>query len=277
MLSIFLYTDYRLFLRDAYALRKQKDRYFSYSYIAQKSLMDKSSLIKVMQGERHLTVDRAVVMARVFGLTDAEQQYFEKSVQYGRCPEGDEKEKFFDELQNLKPLDQRILERSQYDFFNNWYYIAIWSIIGVKPCNFETDFCSLVMPRISQRDVDSALAALVDLGLIFLGEDGFFQRCSSNVSLSQNWSSIKVDEFLKKSLMLSDHAMVQLPKEEQDISAIIVDCPSSKFGELKKMIADFRKSLIRKVNSYGPSDRVYQLSVQLFPLTVKIGKDSYDK
>ena len=54
--NIYEYFDYQKFLLDYYQWRKGRDSYFSYRYISGKIKIDHGLLIKIFQGQRHITV-----------------------------------------------------------------------------------------------------------------------------------------------------------------------------------------------------------------------------
>lgn len=46
--------------------------------------------------------------------------------------------------------------------------------------------------------------------------------------------------------------------------------PEEKLPEIKAKINDFRKEMIREINTYEKSNRIYQMSFQIFPLSSKV-------
>ena len=56
--------------------------------------------------------------------------------------------------------------------------------------------------------------------------------------------------------------------EERDVSAITLGVPESRLPELKERVARFHQELLASIGaSTDPCDRVYQLNIQLFPLS----------
>ena len=138
-ISIFGYTDYRQFLRDAYEELKQSKHFFSYRYFAKKAGLSSPALLKmVIEGERNLTPKSIEQFVTGFGLKGHDAQYFRVLVLYNQAKTDSEKNKQFSKLRKL--LEHRkvnLLSLQQYDFFSNWYVPVIREVINCE--GFEND------------------------------------------------------------------------------------------------------------------------------------------
>jgi len=75
--NLFEYTDYRQFLRDWFVLVKKSDSRFSYRYIARLAGFKSPNFFKlVSEGQRNLTIESAVKLAKAVKLTQVETDFF---------------------------------------------------------------------------------------------------------------------------------------------------------------------------------------------------------
>jgi uncharacterized protein (TIGR02147 family) len=57
------------------------------------------------------------------------------------------------------------------------------------------------------------------------------------------------------------------PPEIRDISSLTISIPEETLGEIREMIAEFRKTILRRVMEITQKpDTVYQLNLQLIPV-----------
>jgi uncharacterized protein (TIGR02147 family) len=68
-------------------------------------------------------------------------------------------------------------------------------------------------------------------------------------------------------IRLAGESIERFDKHERDISTVTLSVAESALPEVQEVIRQFRSTLIKIVNATTPSDRVYQLNVQLFPLS----------
>lgn len=265
--DIFSYLDYRSFLKDLYEFKKASNSKYSYQLIASKIGIDKATIYKVIKFDRHLPLDQVIPTAEAFNLTAWEIPYFEKLVLYGRSSQDKEKDLFLEELKKLRPISQFQLDRDQFEFFDSWYHIVVWLIIGIREINDTTPLQHIITPKVAPAHLKASILLLTRLNLIKVNSLGFYEKTSENLTLGHHWKSEQIHQYLETSIQLATKAVRQFEKDERDISALVLDMPSEKLPEVKQKINDFRKDLIQLINSYGQSDEVYQLSIQFFPLT----------
>ncbi len=271
MANIFSYYDYRKFLKDFYDEQKCLNSFFSYRYMANRIDLEHSSLIKVLQGSRHLAIKKIPNFKKVCNFSEKEFLYFESLVYFGRSKSEKESALYFKKMQDLQGVEQYNLESKQFEFFRHWYYAAIWSLLNFY--KFKGDFKDLsnqLQPPVPVKKVKDAVDDMIALGLVNIDKSGYYSTVSQNIATGEKWQSVAVYEYLQKSLILASESMERFKKVERDISAVIVDIPEEKLPEIKDLIYEFRKTIISKVNSYKESDRVYQISMQMFPLTKKV-------
>jgi uncharacterized protein (TIGR02147 family) len=71
-------------------------------------------------------------------------------------------------------------------------------------------------------------------------------------------------------IRLAGESIARFSKDNRDISTVTMSIDEKALPEIREHIRQFRASLINIVNSYAGTGRVYQLNVQLFPLTADL-------
>jgi uncharacterized protein (TIGR02147 family) len=271
MASIFDYLDYREFLRDYYKEKKKESPFFSYRFIGKRVGMDSSYIIKVLQGSLHIATGKIAKFIELLSLGETEADYFEALVHFCRAKTERQRKLYFDKLFSMSTIKSLRLDAHQYEFFQKWFYSAVWSIINCKP--FDGDFRRLAqrcLPAITVWDAKRAVRLLERLGLIAKKEDGCYHTTDLNLTTGHKWHSYAIEGFQREIIGLAAQAIGRSAKEERDLSTVTLSVANGALPEIQEHIRQFRSSLIKLVNSHGGTDRVYQLNVQLFPISTDL-------
>ena len=270
MVTVFDYLDYREFLRDYYREKKREKPFFSYRYIGNRVGMDSSYVIKVLQGNLHVSRKKIPNFIKLLDLNESEADYFETLVHFCRAKTDLERKPFFDKLFSIATVKAQTLEAHHYEFFQKWYYSAIWAIIDGSP--FGGNFKALAQqcsPEITVWDAKRAVRLLEKLKFIAKGPDRKYHTTTLNLTTGQKWYSQAIECYQKEMIRLAGESVERFQRNERDVSTVTLSVAEKALPEIQDMIRQFRSSLIKLVNSYAESDRVYQLNVQIFPLSIK--------
>jgi uncharacterized protein (TIGR02147 family) len=271
VIDVFNYLEYREFLRDYYQEQKKDKSFFSYRFIGLKAGMHSSYVIKVLQGTLHIAPKKIESFIKLLNLSEAEANYFEALVHFGRAKTDRQRKLYFDKLFEISTVKAQKLAIHQYEFFQKWYYSAIWSIINCQP--FKGDYKALgdlCKPAIPINDAKRAVLLLEKLDLIVKKADGSYVTTETNLTTGQKWHSQAVAGFQREMINLAGESLERAPKNERDLSTVTLCIDEKDFPEIQEHIRLFRTSLIKLVNGHNGSGRVYQLNVQLFPLSADL-------
>ncbi len=271
MVSVFDYLDYRDFLRDYYKEKKRESYFFSYRFIGNRVGMDSSYIIKVVQGTLHIAANKIAKFIDLMELSETEAEYFEALVHFCRAKTERQRKVYFEKLFSMSTVKSQQLEANQYEFFQKWYYSAVWSIINCKP--FDGDYRKLAkrcLPAITVWDTKRAVRLLKKLGLIVKNSDGLYHTTDLNLTTGTKWRSKAVEVYQREIATIATESIDRCAKKERDLSTVTLSVDMKAMPEVQEHIRQFRSSLIKLVNSYGGTDRVYQLNVQLFPLSTDL-------
>jgi uncharacterized protein (TIGR02147 family) len=275
--SIYNYLDYRGFLQDLFEFRKQGDRGFSHRSFAQRAGFASPNFLKlVMAGRRNLTTESLAKVARGFGLKKQEREYLENLVYMNQAATHDEKNHYYAKLMRLRSNSPvKLIDKACYEYLSTWYCPAVREIITFGGGHLSApEIASLLTPGVTAREVERALAVLLDLGLIRRTEDGAWQQCDKALTTGPEVQMLGAANFHREMIRLAGEAIERFPAAERDIGALTLSIPAERFAEIKKRIVAFRRELLALACEDDRPDRVVQVNIQLFPLTRPYEKEN---
>ncbi len=274
MVRVFDFTNYREFLRSYYAERHESDPKFSYSFIQDKTGLDRGYMVKIFKGERHLSKKYIIPFSRMLHFSIKETKYFEQAVLYGRAKKEKEKKFHFDQMLSYMNLEKRELEAGKYEYYQEWYYTAVREVIGVG--GFSGDYhhlASMVKPQITVNQAKKAVALLLKLGLVEEMESGKYRVISRFLTGGAAENPFVVRKFQADTLQLAQNALNFISKDERNISTVTLSLSSERYGELCEELTNFRKKIIEMAHEDMKANKVFHMNLSLFPISEEI-KDS---
>jgi len=203
---VYDYRDYRLFLKDLFYYRKQKNNYFSYRYFAKKAGFVSPNFLKlVTEGKRNLTNTSIAKIAKGFGLKKLEREFFESLVFMNQATSHEEKNHYYKKMMAMNganPIHK--LEKESFDYFSKWYYPVIREIVMFGDRKYSPEqIASFLNPKISVKEVKKALGLLMKLGLIEKNTTGHWEQSDRVVSPRPGVKSLVITNFHKEMLRLA--------------------------------------------------------------------------
>lgn len=268
MINVYEYFDYQHFLGDYIASRKKEKSWFSYRYFASKLSMDHSNLIKIVMGKRHASQTNVAAIAEELKFNPKEAEYFKTLVEFNKTKNQAKTRLLFEKLIAIKNISLKKLEPNQYDYYRHWYHTAIYSLLDYY--EFQDDYAALsaeLNPPITVKQARESVALLEKLRLIRKNGDGRYVQTEKMITTGERWHSVAIQTFQEETLKLAISSLSQHPKNVRDISTLTMSLAKPDMEAIRELSEQYRKSIIKVINESGPGDSVYQLNVQLFPLT----------
>jgi uncharacterized protein (TIGR02147 family) len=267
-ISIYDYTDYRVFLRDYCHHYKQLDAKYSQRYFALKLGVKSSGFLsEVINGKRNLSRTNVAQFCRTLKLSDTEQQYFENLVTFNQARSQSEKEHWLNRLMVSQNSNLSSLRRDIYEYFSNWYVSAIRELLFFY--TFDGNYkqlASTLTPQIKPSQAKEALDLLLRLGLVRTAEEGRLVQAEAVISTGDEVHSTEVAKFQMQMLELARQALDRMPANRRDISTLTLSVSQQGFEKIRAIIQRTRKEILSAAVDDTNEDRVVQLNIQLFPL-----------
>jgi len=265
--------DYRAWLRQVYEERKARDAFFSYRFLAEKVGMDHSLLIRVLQGERHLAESSLDAWVNYLELDAREEDYFRVLVRFAKSRSSSERTKTLDRLIGLQGMPSHRLERDQWEYFRNWYHVALRGVVGLDGNLDPAQAGARLDPPLGPRQAREALVLLERLHLVRRDPDGRLVLTNDFVEAGPGIANTAVREHQKQMLGLAMESIDRHPPEIRQVSSATFTLSLADLPEARSRIRSLRDSLLRLSSESGSADQVFQFEAVLFPLT-KIGLPS---
>ena len=267
MQQIFAYLDYRDYLKDHYDEQKRCHTYFSYRYIAQKTGLDASFYAKILSKKKHLSEHRIEIMAQFLEFTSQEARYFSTLVLFNRATQSKQRDELFSKLLSLKNgSGQKILD---YRYFSEWYTIPLRELLN----HFDFDgtngkeLAQQFSPPLTELKVQNSIKTLLKLKMIAPDAEGFLRPTEAIITTGDQWQSQGIQQFQNEMIHRASYALLTLPKEQRDISTVTVSTSKACLSAIRERLAVARREILELIALEDEVDGVYQINLQVFPLT----------
>jgi uncharacterized protein (TIGR02147 family) len=267
------YMDYRAFLKDMFTYKKKTDRYFSYRYFSRRAGITSPNFLQlVISGKRNLTQESAAKICKGFDLKKTDREYFENLVWLNQSTTHEDRNHYYRKIVSLKSnASVRKLDKASYEYFSKWFYPAIREVISLGNHKWDAEKISNRLdPEIAPKDAEKALKALIDLGLISRDSDGVYRQNESFLTTGPEVQSLAVANFHREMLRLATESIERHNAEVRDISSLTISIRSERVRELKEHLSRIRHEIMKMYCEDKDCDQVYQLNLQLFPLSRKL-------
>jgi len=273
MNPVFSYIDYRLFLREYYEERKKTSRFFSYRYFAQKAGINSPNFLKqVIESKRNLTNQTIDKFSIALKFNEKEARFFRHLVFFNQAKSVQEKQEHYAVmLSMMHTVKEQRLTALQHEYYNYWFVPVIRELVNLY--EFKGDYKKLavaVTPQISVREARFAVKLLKRLGMIEQLPEGSYRQTDSAIISDSSVARMAVRSFNREMLRKAETALDNTPVEERQIFGVTVGISKECYNVLAAEMAAFRDRVIAIVNRDSNSDRVYQVHLQLFPLSRRL-------
>jgi uncharacterized protein (TIGR02147 family) len=274
-LNLLAYSDYRAYLRDYYATRKTADANFSFRYLSARAGINSSAYFKyVMDGKRNLSQTTLLKTCQALGLKDKDAEYFQSLVFFNQAKTLKEKNLYFDKLTRLRgDYERRKVEEAQYAFYGEWHHSAVRELL--ECLRFKGDYPALakrLLPAITPTQAEASVALLVRLGLAKKDSQGRWRQTDPVLTTGGQVEAEVVIGFQKRMLELALEAYELASPSERLMSSTTFGISEENFELFRKKIRDFKAELLELARMDKSPERVFQLNLNLFPLSRKSGK-----
>ncbi|MBD3419193.1 MAG: TIGR02147 family protein [Chitinivibrionales bacterium] len=271
MKSIFDYIDYRRFLADYYATRKQESAAFSYRFFAQKAGIKSPVFLKqVIEGDRNLTDTMCERFMSALKLSDKQARYFSSLVKFNQARTSHQKQECYALLRSMmNRINERVLAPELYDYFDKWYNPVLRELFCMV--KFDGDFktiAKMVVPAITPAQAKKSLTLLLNLGLVQEVEPGRYMQNDKALGTGSEVISLAVRSFNREMIARAGEAVERFPLDRRHASGITLTCTPELYKAINAEIDAFKDRIVTLVNnSAEPHTQVCQLNVQLFPVS----------
>ena len=278
-LSVF--TDYRLFLKAFYKFKRAQSknslRPYSYAtFAAAADIKSPNYLRLVIDGQRNITSEMARKFARASALNKDETEEFIALVEFTQAQEPIERNRYLKVLADIRVQQQ--LKRGEinadtWEKVPSWVTWVLYSMADQKDTSFEINDLFLTMRgKARPEEISRSLKRLIEAGeLVQDAETGEVRRGRELMSGSENIPIALVRKLQSELIYLGLESLFQDVPQDREFGTQTLSLTESEFEQLKFELRQFRKrwtkdTSVNRMKAKG--DRVFQMNIQLFPVTV---------
>jgi len=272
--AVWEYTDYRAWLTDTFKARKAIHSWYSYGVLAQRSgFQARDFLLRVMRGDRRLSPEGAERLATALDLPRREKAYFLALVEYNQAKTDADREVAWGKVQHALAKSRnasapRLLTDIHREILSEWHHLAIRSLIEMRPDpgDWEALGKRLLPPR-TEAVVRRSVKLLQSGGLIENKADGLWYATEKSVATPPEVGHPAVRQFHRECLELAGASLEGVTSDRRNISGLTLGISERTYRLVCDRLTELREELSRLSDSDEESDRVYQLTLALFPLS----------
>lgn len=264
------YTEYRKYLRDAYAAHKLRDRKFSHRFITQKmGIPSPGWFADVLASRQNLKPRNLNPLMTVFKLDSREREFLRALVEMEQAGTPEERTAAYEKWLELKGTGKEKIAKDRFKYFDHWYYPILREILALE--SFQGDYADLaakVHPPIRPAQAKEAVQSLTRLRLL-----SPVSRTSLPVAVKDTSTQPLRSHKLQQAYMrLAGPALQKFNKEQRNFSALTLSLSPEGLKKAGEEIATLRWKLLTLSEKERDKNRVYQCLFQVFPVSEEIGR-----
>lgn len=267
--SVFEYFNYRLYLEDYYRSRKSLNPRFSHRLFARKAGYNSSGLYLLLtSGKQNLTPAFLPKFIKALELGPREAEYFRLMVDFTHAGTAAAKQALLERMMEMLPPGAKDLRREQAEYYRTWRNIAVREALSVMDIRDNYgDLADFVAPPLSAREARASVRLLATLGLIKRNSRGYWRATNAVLASTPEVGALHIHAFQKSMMDLAKQALDRYPKDARNICCSTFSVSALGMERLNLKVDRFLKDIEDLVRSDERESQVYQLNLQLFPLT----------
>jgi uncharacterized protein (TIGR02147 family) len=233
------------------AIRVQRNPRYSLRQFAKSLGMSHTVLSLVLSGKRPLSVKAAAKITEKIALSPEEVQILMTS---------HPKKQIQNKIDSYTSVDLETFE-----LISNWMHYAILSLFETADAVFDHAWVANRL-SIPKGEAKEALARLVKLELL-AEVNGRWKQTGKSIKVENKVSTGFTRNFHRQLLDKALHSLDNDPIETRNFSSMTMAIDPSHMEYAIERIRDFRRQLTAELEAKGPAKEVYNLTVQLYPVS----------
>jgi uncharacterized protein (TIGR02147 family) len=276
------YTDFRLYLKDVYEYRRQTEstgvRAYSYStFSAAADIKSPNYLKLIIEGRRNLSEDMITRFAKALRLNRADAEEFRSLVRYGQATEPIERNNFLKELADLRArraFESGAINQRSWEKVPGWIGWVLYAMSEQANVDFDPEVLQkLFRAKAGSEDIRESLKKLLESGeLAVSAETGKVEKARDLIESPQDLPVALIRKLQAELIYLGIESLFRDSPKDREFGAMTLAMTEEEFQQVRFELRQLRKRLQRDIlvkRKSSKGDRVYQMNIQLFPVTEK--------
>jgi uncharacterized protein (TIGR02147 family) len=267
--SVFAFLDYRAYLKAWFDAKQAANPRYSHRAFARRAGQKSPSLLlHIIQGKRNLTQSTREAFVEAMRLPAAERSFFAALVDLDQARSDEARNDAWSRISAQRRFrDARRIEGAAFDYLSHWYIPAVRELASRE--DFQDDpawIAKQLRPRIKPSEASTALETLVQLGLLVEGAEGL-ESAEATVATAPEIVGLAVHNYHRGMIARAAESISSSMPDERHLLGVTVGIPISLIPTLKEELNAYQARLLDLCDSAEQVDAVYQLNLQLFPLS----------
>lgn len=274
------YLDFRKYLQDYYSYRREiskKDlRPYNYAVFSAAANIKSPNYLKlIIEGRRNLSEEMVLKFAKAMGLPKDQTEEFRMLVAFGQASDPAERNMHLKAL-NEKRVDSKLksgeIDQKTWEKIPSWISWILYSLIDQKDVKFDAESLRKVLrEKASVDEIQAAMDSLMQAGEIVKDEQtGEMKKARSLMESAEDVPVALVRKLQAELMYLGLESLFRDAATEREFGSATLTMTKQEFEELRFQLRKIRKEAqknigVKRLTSKG--ERVYQLNLQLFPVT----------
>ena len=273
MNSVYEYIDYRKYIANYYTEQK-KIAGLSWRSFAKASKFSSPVFLKlVCESKSRLSKKAAERVADAMGLKGYEKDYFVLLVAYNQAKNAVAKSTIFNKLREIS-LDNHanVIEKSLYQYYSNWLNSAIRELASSITAATPKELASLLQTEVNTEAISEALKFLSKSNLLRKSTiKGQYTLGHKIITTGKTSTPIMAIRNLHRQMgLLALDSLDNVPITERNFSTLTLGLTKKSYQDIVQEFVNFRRKIIDIATRDTTTERIYELNLQLFPLSKDI-------
>ena len=252
-------THYRSILKNEFESRKQKNSKYSLRAFARYLDIDASSLSKILSGKRGLASVQARHIAKRLYKTEKEKLEF-----YRLVLESENKNKKCPAI--IPEYDFILNEQQHYKLIAEWEYYAILNLVELKNTKSDPEYFAKRL-NIAIKRAERVIVDLIEMGFLNHDQEGHYYRTKKKLNTSTETASSALKAAHCQEFELAKESLLKDAIDLRAFYSATVQTDVVKLKAAKKLSIKYLNQLMKLLESSESKTEVYQIGIQIFPLT----------
>jgi len=267
--EILEYEDFRSFLKDWYKARKEQNSKMSFRYLSLRSGLKSTNYWKlIMEGKRNLSLPMITRFAQTLQLDSVRSHYFHHLVRMNQSSSIDEKTFHARYVIKLKAeVETQNIPRTPMSLYDKWYYPMLREALNLNFFREDPHWISELF--YSSSEAADGLEALEKSGIAARDEKGRLRAKDVIISTGHKTHSALATSQLKQMIIESTKALEFFGSNEREFTGLTLSLDEDAYSKSRELVKRFIKDILQIASDTNvpTPNRIYQLNLQLFPLS----------
>ena len=263
-ISVFMYFDYRDYIRAV--LETMQSKGLSLRAIQENAGVSGSAFFsRILDGSRPLSIANAKNIAKSWGLSVDESDYFLDLVRFGNEKNVDVREELLRKLLAVRANNQEFaLQDSSLKFFSKWYYPVLRDLLPLLPPNMPAEKIGrMFTPVLRAPQVESGIRYLMESGFVTLDENGVYRVEQPIVSTPPRVRSTILRKYHLKNFEVNSEVYDLFTSDDRSVTSVTCSLSKESFEKVREEIAKLREKILALSREEKNPDRVCHVGFQL--------------